>query len=191
MIPRITRLAAAVVLASTVLVVTACSVPAPESDPTETTASTPSSTPEPEPEDTSTEAPMAEDVTCETLIPAETVADFESLGWTAQADRFYVGEIELPDGLQCVWADFEGPASDHLQLFGWAPITAAQAEAAQAVLEDQGWIREEGPEGVYITENPETTIAVDEDGYGLTYLFADGSVTLADTKQGLLLIEVP
>ena len=48
-----------------------------------------------------------------------------------------------------------------------------------------------GGEGVYITEAKETTIAVDSEGYGMTYLFGDGWVKLADTKQGLLLIEWP
>ena len=45
--------------------------------------------------------------------------------------------------------------------------------------------------GVYVTESPSTVIAPDENGYGITYLFADGQVTVADTKQGLLLIEWP
>lgn len=185
------RLGVIAVVLTSALLVAGCSAPAPEPDPTETTASTPTSSPEPEPDDTSTEAPIAEDATCETIIPAETVADFESIGWTVQADRFYLGELEIADGLQCVWADFDGPAGDHVQLFGWAPITASQAETAQAELEGQGWIREDGAEGVYITENPDTTIAVDDEGYGLTYLFGDGWVIFADTKQGLLLIERP
>ena len=38
----------------------------------------------------------------------------------------------MPDGLQCVWADFEGPAGDHLQMFGWAPIDADAATDAAA-----------------------------------------------------------
>ena len=55
----------------------------------------------------------------------------------------------------------------------------------------QGWLRESGADGVYVTESPETTIAADENGYGMTYLFGDGWVMLADTKQGLVLIEWP
>jgi hypothetical protein len=31
-------------------------------------------------------------------------------------------------------------------------------------------------------------MGTDEDGYGMTYLFGDGWVTLSDTKQGLLLV---
>jgi hypothetical protein len=158
------------------------SAPAPSAEPTEPTE------PQPEPTETTAEVP---DPTCETMIPATTVADFESVGWTARADRMFAGEIEVVGGLQCVWADFEGPAGEHLQLFGWGTITAEDAQAAQDSLESQGWIREEAADGVYITERPETALAVDADGYGMTYFFGDGFVMLADTKQGLLLIEWP
>ncbi len=65
------------------------------------------------------------------------------------------------------------------------------AEDAQANLVSQGWVREDGADGVYITESPEMTIAPDEQGYGMTYLFGDGWVIVADTKQGLVLIEWP
>ena len=71
--------------------------------------------------------------------------------------------MALPDGIQCVWGDFS-TATDHVQIFGWAPITQAQAETAASELVAEGWTREESDEGVYVTENPETAIAVDEDG---------------------------
>ncbi|MET0297635.1 MAG: hypothetical protein ABW024_09555 [Microbacterium sp.] len=184
-----TRLGAALVLAGTLVVATACAAPAPEPTASETAAPSPSA-PSPEPTTAETEAPEA-DPTCETIIPDSTVADFESVGWTVQADKFYIGEFEIPDGLTCRWADFDAPAGDHLQFYGWAPILDEVAAEAQDSLVGQGWIREEAPEGVYLTENPETTIAVDEDGYGMTYLFTDGAVSLADTKQGLILVEWP
>ena len=47
------------------------------------------------------------------------------------------------------------------------------------------------PDGLIVTESSETTVATDEDGYGLTYLFGDGWVKYADTKQGLLLVRWP
>ena len=122
-----------------------------------------------------------EEPTCETIISPTTVEDFESLGWTSLSDKFLVGSFEIPDGVQCIWGDFS-TATDHVQLFGWAPIAADQAEKAEAELVGQGWRREESPEGVYITESPETAVSVDEDGYGLTYLFGDGWVKYADTK---------
>ncbi|WP_439592437.1 hypothetical protein [Microbacterium sp.] len=190
MTSRIPRLGAALVLAATAFLVTACSSAAPEPTPTTTTASSPTPT-EPAPEATETEAPIAEDATCENIILEQTVADFASVGWTSQASRFYLGDLEIADGIQCVWADFEGPAGDHLQLFGWAPVSDEDAATAQESLIAQGWIREDAPEGIYITENPDTTIATDENGYGMTYLFTPGNVKLADTKQGILLIDWP
>jgi hypothetical protein len=47
---------------------------------------------------------------------------------------------------------------------------------------------EEVPEGLIVTESADTTVATDDQGYGLTYLFGDGWVKHADTKQGLLLV---
>lgn len=191
MFPPRHRIGAALVLALTVsALATACAAQTPPAaQPTETIASTPT-TSAPEPSATPT-VEAAGDPTCETLIGPDVVADFESIGWSSQAEKFYLGEVELVDGIQCVWADFAGPAGDHLQLFGWAEVTDEQAAEAQATLVSQGWVREQAEEGVYITEPKETTIAVDEEGYGMTYLFAAGTVKLADTKQGLLLIEWP
>lgn len=190
MFPRRHRLGAAIVLLLTATLATACAAAAPPAaEPTESSAPTPTEAP---PQATPTPEPAAtEEPTCETLIGEDVVADLESVGWTSQAEPFYLGELELDGGLQCTWADFGGPAGDHLQRFGWAPIVADAAVDAQADLVDQGWLREEAPNGVYITEAKETTIAVDADGYGMTYLFGDGWVKLADTKQGLLLIEWP
>lgn len=190
MTSRLPRLGAALVITAAALLVTSCAASEPEPEPTETTASTPTPT-TPAPEVTETEAPMAEDATCETIILEQTVADFASVGWTSRADRFYLGDLEIADGIQCVWADFDGPAGDHLQLFGWAPISDEEAATAQQSLVGQGWLREDAPEGTYITENPDTALAKDENGYGMTYLFTPGNVKLADTKQGILLISWP
>ena len=191
MITPVARLAAAIVLTATATLVTACTATPPRTpEVTETTAATPSvSAPEPSAEPT--EAVAAQDPTCETIISDDVVADFESVGWTARADPFYLGAREVPEGLQCMWADFAGQAGDHVQIFGWAPITEDDAADSQADLVSQGWVREEGDEGVYVTQNPEMTIAPDENGYGMTYLFGDGWVIVADTKQGLVLIEWP
>jgi len=188
--PR-TRLSAAFVLTCAALTLAACAGPAEaEPDPTDTAVEVPNEPDTAASEEPDDEAPAAEP-TCETIIPEASVADFESLGWSPQVSPFYIGDIEIADGLLCLWADFDAPASDHLQLFGWAEISDDDATRAQESLIAQGWLREEGTDGVYITENPETTISRDEDGYGMTYLFRDGTVEQADTKQGLLLIEWP
>jgi hypothetical protein len=160
--------------------------PAPSSSPT---VATPSAsvveTPEPTPSATAAGEP-----TCESILPADTVADFEEIGWTAQEKPFYAGAVELADGLQCTWGDYS-VATDHVQIFGFARATDTESTTAQEELLSSGWTREDSADGIYITESPDTAIATDEDGYGITYLFGDGWVTIADTKQGLLLIERP
>jgi len=180
------------VLALTLLFVSACA-PSPEQPDPQTTEAAPTpTTPAPEPSSTPDPEPAdADDPTCETLIGEAVIADFESYGWTVRAEPFYIGGFEVPGGLRCVWADFEGLAGDHGQMFGWAEISESDASQSQDELVSQGWIREDAAEGVYITESPDTAIAVDENGFGMTYLFGDGWVTFADTKQGLLLIEWP
>lgn len=129
-------------------------------------------------------------VTCETLISPSMVSELEDAGWTSQQEVFRIGALELPDGIQCVWGDFT-IVDDQLMLFGWAPIADDVSETAQQRLISEGWISEESADGRYVTENPETAISVDDEGYGITYLFGDGWVTVADTKQDLLLIERP
>jgi hypothetical protein len=73
-------------------------------------------------------------------------------------------------------------------VFGWAPASDTEAQTARSELLASGW-KSVGDE--YITENPENVLNPDSDGYGMTYQFGDGWITLADTKQGLLLIERP
>lgn len=167
-----------------------------------TTACAPSDTAPQEPAKpgTKTEAPAtpktdepdapAAAPTCETLISAGTVEALTAQGWSAQKRDFQFGPDVVPGGLQCLWADFS-QASDHGQLYGWAPISADAAKEEQKKLVDQGWIREESDRGVYITVDPQFSFNGDEEGYGMTYLFGDGWVTLADTKQGLVLINLP
>ena len=193
MTPPLTRLAAVLAIASTAMFASACSSPSPETKPlpSETAGLAAPESPAPEPEASpSSDAVSSDEPTCETIISPATAADFDSLGWTVLADRFVVASVSLPDGIQCVWGDFS-TATDHVQIFGWAPITQTQAEIAESELVAEGWTREESDHGVYITENPDTAIALDEDGYGLTYLFGDGWVKYADTKQGILLVEWP
>lgn len=161
-------------LAAVALVVSGCS---PSDEPTRD-ATAPGSTAD------------ATDLTCESLISSSTVSDLEDAGWTSQSEPFRIGALELADGIQCTWGDFS-IVDDQLMLFGWAPISDEDAATAQKDLIAEGWLSSEAAEGRYVTENPDTAISVDEDGFGMTYLFGDGWVTVADTKQDLLLIERP
>lgn len=183
------RILAGFALAAVALALAACTpAPAPETSPPPT-AAPPSATAIETPDPTPSVTPAGE-ATCESILPADTVADFEEIGWTAQANPFYAGAVELTDGLQCTWGDYS-VATDHVQIFGWAPATDTESATAQDELLSSGWTREDSADGIYITESPDTAIATDADGYGITYLFGDGWVTIADTKQGLLLIERP
>ena len=180
---------AAVLLTATMLISTACAggdQAAPDSSKApDPVATSPTPTPDAEP----TEAAVG-DPTCETIIPASIVADFESVGWTVRAEPFRAGEIEIPEGVQCVWGDFS-TATDHVQIFGWAPISEDDATEVEDHLVEVGWRVEESSEGTIVTESAETTVATDDEGYGLTYLFGEGWVKYADTKQGLILVVWP
>ncbi len=134
-----------------------------------------------------TEAPAP---TCENIIPQATADDFASLGWSYQQEPLRIGATALDDGIQCKWGD-QNVASDRVQIFGWAPIDDAAAAAAEKELTASGWKVEREDEGTYVTENPEWLGGRGVDGYGLTYLFGDGWVKFADTRQSLLLIDSP
>jgi len=191
--PRLRRPATATALLfAAALAFTACATPEPEVPdttpaPTAGSAASASPTAEPEPEETA-EPVAAPD--CSALVSAATVEGFEDVGWTHREEPFTIGAAEVPDGIQCQWADFTVPGGP-LQIFGWAPIDADEAKDAQDELLSAGWVRESGEAGTYITENPQMALTTDAEGYGMTYLFGDGWVTLADTKQSLLLIENP
>ncbi|MBT2485622.1 MULTISPECIES: hypothetical protein [unclassified Microbacterium] len=173
--------AAAVLLAALALSSCAASGETPTTAPHASATPTPGSDPGASAE---TEGP----ITCETMISPGTVEALTDAGWTAKPKEFVVGDVELTEGLLCFWADYS-VGSDHGQLYGWAEITAEQAEKAQEALAAGGWRREESPEGVYFTEDPQYAMGTDDEGYGMTYLFNDGWVKLADTKQSLILID--
>lgn len=149
--------------------------------------------PKPSPSATATPVatPTAEPAaspTCDTIVSAGTVQALTDQGWTFEEKEFVIGDVALADGLLCFWADYT-VASDHGQLYGWSKISPEDAAQAQSSLLNDGWTREDGPDGIYITENPQFSMGTDEDGYGMTYLFGDGWVKFADTRQGLILIE--
>lgn len=131
-----------------------------------------------------------EEPTCENIIPKATADDFKSLGWSSQSEPFRIGAIQLDDGIQCKWGD-QKITTDRVQMFGWAAIDDADAAKAEKELVAAGWRRETGDAGTYVTENPEWAIGKDADGYGITYLFGDGWVKLADTRQSLVLVDGP
>jgi hypothetical protein len=183
------RLAALAIAAAAASILVACAPAASAPAPTRsggagaTTAPTaPASTGDPT---------AAADPTCPGIIPSTTVAAFKKVGWTSQEVPFQIGNVELTGGIECRWADFT-VASDNLQIYGWSPITDAQARSARDSLVASGWHVLSGTkDGIYVTEDKSTAVGTDSDGYGMTYLFGNGWVKVADTKQGLLLVAWP
>lgn len=185
---RVAAVAASLLLAGVLSACAPDTAPAPPADAGPTEAA-PSATPSP----SSTDAGDADaaDPTCETIILRSTAADFQSLGWTAQTETFRIGATEVRDGILCKWSDGSATA-DRVQMFGWAPVDESTAAETQTDLVSAGWKREEGSDGeVYVTENPDWLGGRGVDGYGITYLFGDGWVKVADTKQSLVLIDWP
>lgn len=127
------------------------------------------------------------EMTCESILRESFVDELAELGWTAQQTAFRIGEHEITDGIQCVWGDAEH-GTDVAQMYGWAPVDADEAAELQQYLEDNGWLREEDGEVVYVTEDPDVVGYLDEGEYGMTYQFVPGWVALADTKQALDLV---
>ncbi|WP_144877411.1 hypothetical protein [Microbacterium sp. 1.5R] len=151
-------------------------------------APTPTSSASAEPAATPTPTADAAEPACDTIISPGTVDALSQQGWTFEEKEFLIGDVSLPDGLLCFWADYSVP-SDHGQLYGWSTISPDDASRAQTALLSEGWTREDGTDGIYFTEDPQRAMGTDEDGYGMTYLFGDGWVKFADTRQGLILID--
>jgi hypothetical protein len=128
--------------------------------------------------------------TCEGIISSVTVDDLTKLGWEARQDPFYVGNIELAGGIQCTWGD-PGVASDQVQVYGWAPMDdAVKAEVTKELL-DSGWKEFDEDGATYLTATGHMIMNPDEDGYGITFRLGDGQISVADTKQGLQLVQWP
>ena len=188
-LPAFALTSAALLIALTGCAAETDAAPTAAPSPTESASESPS--PEPAPVETGAadEEPAAEP-TCETIIGPNTIAIFEEHDWTHEEQEFRIGADVVDGGIHCVWGDYT-VASDHVQLFGWAPISHAESTSAQQKLLSDGWLRVDEEGHTFITEDPAFAIAVDESGYGMTYEFGDGWVTLADTKQSLVLIKQP
>lgn len=169
---------------ATVTLLAGCSSPEPvENASPEAVPSSPVATPQ----QTASE-PALPDPTCENIIREASLEELQSQGWEYQQEPFMIGETSIDAGVSCTWTNAAEPGGNILQ-FGWAPLTAAETADAERTLEAQGWIREEGDGGVYLTEDPAFALNIDADGYGVTYFFGEGYVQVADVKQGLVIIE--
>lgn len=198
MTPRpLARIAAAASIVTLATLLAACapnSTEDPKSEPSQSSspdagASTPPSGKPGKPGKPAKPAPV--EATCENIVSEHTLEQFTTAQWTVKSHEFMIGETRLPRGAYCVWGDYNGPASDNVAIFGWSPTTEKEATAAQDELIAAGWLREDGNHGTYITEDPAYAIGIDDAGYGMTYHFGDGWVSVSETKQNLQLINAP
>lgn len=189
------RLAPAALLTAAMLTLTACGATAqPPTDPPSPAAesSAPATvldddedlTEEPGEEETDKVAPS-----CDELVTAGTVTALTDAGWTPTSRDFRVVGTPIEGGIECMWG--AGNATDHVQVFGWAPLAQGSSQSYQDALRASGWLREDDTRGIIYTADPEFAPNLDDDGYGMTYLFRDDDVLFADTRQGLLLITPP
>lgn len=173
---------------SATLLLTGCATAA-TPDPSPTASVKPNVDAAPAPETTEPDvADAAPD--CENIIAPSTIEALDSEGWTYQEREFRLGADLIEGGFECVWGDYSVP-SDHVQVFGWAPLDTQAATDAQDALLGEGWLRTDSDGHVYVTEDPANSLAVDEDGFGWSYEFGEGWVTVSDTRQGLQLITLP
>ncbi|GAA3925482.1 hypothetical protein [Microbacterium soli] len=185
-----TRLPLALGILLTALCLAACGSPAAPGTtaPTTKTPDVPKETATSEPVQQTSPPPTIPTPTCETIISEGTVRALQEQGWTYEQREFRIGDVPVESGLECMWADYT-TASDHGQMYAWGLLSSEQSRTAQAGLQTDGWLRSSEDGRTYFTEDPAYAIAVDDEGYGMTYEFGDGWVKFADTKQGLLLIE--
>lgn len=128
--------------------------------------------------------------TCAGILPPTTVKTLTEQGWTVRRDPFFVGDTRLAGGIQCTWGDAAHP-SDDVQMYGWAPSTRAQAASAEKELAATGWRKLTYNNDTCFTAAGDMIVNPDSDGFGMTYCFGDGHVTVADTRQGILLVQWP
>ncbi|MGF3055586.1 hypothetical protein [Microbacterium sp. YY-01] len=200
MAPRsLARLLPAITITAAMLLLAGCSDTQPPASDAETAAPVVDPTEQPNsPDETDTDANSddepAPDATeqrdCESLVTAGTVTALTDAGWSVVQKEFRILGKPVKDGIECMWGNYDVP-SDHVQVYGWAPMSASEARDHQEGLRAAGWQREEDPRGIILTADPNYSMSVDEDGYGMTYLFRDNDVIFADTRQGLLLIQTP
>ena len=130
-----------------------------------------------------------EDYTCETLLPAGMLTEFQSLeddGFVLQADfeervRNYGGALVKFadfDGILCQWAY---PSGTEPFDYAYSPITESDAAAQRAQLVDGGYVEEETERGTLVV-NPDTANFPD------AYLFIDGYWFYASEREPLELM---
>ena len=87
-----------------------------------------------------------------------------------------------PEGaIVCRWGEDPQLATDNVIDLAWSPIDPESAVAAMDELEEQGFIRIDTPDGIYLAMTGPAGFT-DAEGYGETYFFGFDDVRWAATK---------
>jgi hypothetical protein len=144
----------------------------------------PAETPTPAPSPT----PFVPD--CTNIIDADTIATLEAEGFVLIEEHEHKVRVEERvetlffdnGGVDCLWGIAGG--GDSLVAFGYSEITPAAAEAAQAQLQDAGYVATTQGTDIVLSIAPE----VDVMGVGDVFVFSDGSWFHATTPEAVLRI---
>jgi hypothetical protein len=163
----------------------------PENTPTAT--STPTAIPSPTASATPTPTfttPATVAATCENTSTDVFRSMMTTNGWVSwQTQDQQIGARPFdtfPNGspagaIVCRWGADPELATDNVIDLAWSPIDPESAVAAMDELEEQGLVRIDAPEGIYLAmTGPEGF--TDAEGYGETYLFGFDDVRWAATK---------
>lgn len=207
---RLWMISGAVALVIAILVVVAIALaPAPAPAPAES-AATPSATPTrstspaPSPSASATASatftpPAVVAATCENTSTAAFRTMMAANGWVSwetQDQEIGVTPFDdFPNGrpegaLVCRWGADPNLATDNILDLAWAPIDPENAVAAMQRLEEQGFIRTETPDGVYLSVKGDPGWA-DDEGWGTTYYFGIEDVRWAATKAETQYVKAP
>lgn len=133
--------------------------------------------------------------TCDNTVAPDALASFQAEGYTGQprGDAWLIAGTPITGGIECQWMIDHSVGTDNFILLAWGPLDTEQADTAiAALLAEGGWRREDASEGVYLTaDGADMLPTTDAQGYGATYLFADGQVKYAGTKAELAIIAAP
>jgi hypothetical protein len=167
-----------------------------EAEPTPTPTATASVTPAPAPTAvprasptvTPTPSPAAAD--CDTITTAAFRQKMTSNGWVSwQTQDQAIGPRPFdtfPNGsprgaLVCRWGADPAAATDNVIDIAWAPIDPENAVAAMQKLAEQGYVRTDTPDGIYLSLTGPAGYT-DAEGWGETYYFALSDVRWAATR---------
>jgi hypothetical protein len=139
------------------------------------------------PEETPAPTPTPFVPSCTNIIDADTLATLEAEGFVLIEEHEHKLRVEQRveamffdnGGVDCLWGIAGG--GDSLVVFGYSEIPPAAAAAAQAQLEDEGYLRTEEGSDVVLSIDPQTDVM----GIGDSFVFSGGAWFHSTTREAV------